>query len=87
MGLKRVSSDCGVLLRTSSVHTAGMVGAIDAIGLDGSGTVRWVRTLYPASLVRDRAVSWIAELPVGGSRPHRGCRLRAVPILGRWPEP
>ncbi|MCJ7724858.1 MAG: hypothetical protein MUP76_00510 [Acidimicrobiia bacterium] len=85
-GLRCAPPGWGVLLRTRSIHTAGMGHPITAVGIDSGGRVRWSGTIAPGGVVFDRAATWVAELPPGAAPPPPGRLLRAVPMLGRCPD-
>lgn len=75
------------MLHTRSIHTFGMAAAIGVVGIDRSGRALWVGTVAPGSVVLDRAVTWVAELPPGSALPPPGLLLRVVPMLGPCPDP
>jgi len=85
--MKGVPAGWGILLRTRSIHTAGLPGPIVVIGIDTSGRVRRAGTVAPGSIVFFGAVTWVAELPAGSPRPPAGLPLRAVPMVGRCLDP
>jgi hypothetical protein len=77
VGMRRRRTD-GLLLRSSSVHAAGLVNPLRVVHLDAEGTV-----LHQDLLTSGRRVSargtWILELPIGTGRPDPGAKLTVLP--------
>ena len=73
-GLRPSSTEGGLILRTSSVHSFGMKADLWACGLAGM-TVVDVRTLKPNRVVWMRGVDAILELPIHIEPPPLGSVL------------
>lgn len=84
-GLRPVAGPLAMLLRTRSVHTAGMREPLVVAAIAGDGTVRRVAHVAPGRLFADRRAAWILEFgPVHGV-PTPGDRLTLRPMLVGWP--
>ena len=82
-GLKKEEA-IGVLLRTGSVHGAGIRDPLWAVSLTARGLVRGVGLLGPGGLLLDRGAFWFLEISCRRTPPRPGWRLQVVPMVGRW---
>lgn len=77
MGMRRPDAK-GLLLRSSSVHAAGLASPLRIVHVDAEGTV-----LHQDLLTAGRRISargpWILELPIGTGGPDTGARLTVLP--------
>jgi len=76
-GMRRRRTN-GLLLRSSSVHAAGLVSPLRVVHLDAEGTVLHQDLLTAGRRVAARG-TWILELPIGAGRPDTGAKLTVLP--------
>ena len=76
-GMRR-SGINGILLRSSSVHAAGLPNPLRIVHVDAEGTVLHQDVLTPGRRVAARGM-WILELPIGVQGPDTGAKLTVLP--------
>ena len=68
----------GLLLRSSSVHAAGLLDPLRIVHVDAEGTVVHQDVLTPGRRVSARG-TWILELPISVRGPDTGAKLTVLP--------
>lgn len=64
-----------VLIATRSVHSFGMISAVQVVGLDADLRVRESRVLNPNRIAYLRGSRFVLELPADADAPEEGARL------------
>jgi hypothetical protein len=77
LGIRRRRTN-GLLVRSSSVHAAGLMSPLRVLHLDAEGTVLHQDLLTAGRRVVARG-TWILELPIGAGRPDTGAKLTVLP--------
>ena len=77
IGMRRRQTS-GLLLRSSSVHAAGLGSPLRVVHLDAEGTVLHQDLLTAGRRMAARG-TWILELPLCAGRPDTGTRLTVLP--------
>jgi len=77
IGMRRRHTN-GLLLRSSSVHAAGLGSPLRVVHLDTEGTVLHQDLLMAGRRITARG-TWILELPIRSGRPDTGTKLTVLP--------
>lgn len=75
VGLRPVPGPHGLMLRTRSIHTFGMLDPLGVVAVDAAGTVIAARTLRPRRMWTVRRAAVIVEVPASAGLPPVGARL------------
>ncbi|HEY5889824.1 MAG TPA: hypothetical protein VIW94_03865 [Acidimicrobiia bacterium] len=77
-GIKGVAGGSALILRRRAVHTMGLTTPLRGVGLDASGTVMMVKTMWPNRFFYFPSAVYLVEFPVELQPPRPGTRIAMI---------